>query len=87
MFFEPSFIVQYFFIEEVNFSLALCVSFHGFPSPRAARRESLQKEIDKEGPIMVCDSLPPGLDTVDTLPTHPDEMNALADHLGQNSGV
>ena len=32
---------------------------------------------------MICDSLPPGLDTVDTLPTHPDEMNALADRLAK----
>ena len=79
--FERNFIGPNIFIEEVNCCLALCVSSHACFFPRAARRESLQKLIDKEGPIMVCDSLPPGLDTVDTVPTHPDEMNALADRL------
>lgn len=48
MFFEPSFIVQYFFIEEVNFSLALCVSFHGshlpgLPAASLCRRRLTRK--------------------------------------------
>lgn len=44
-------------------------------------KTELFAELNKNGPMMVEDSLPYGADWAETVPVNPDDMDAMADRL------